>query len=288
MSHLVDWIYGNPTWLWGAVLVGLFTGVACIGLVLFRAIVPTRPEHLQNEVTGGLINIVGTAYAVLIAFIAVATWQALTDADKAVGEEASHVGNLYGDTLGLSQKAAKPIQDALKDYLDRVITIEWPAQRAGRTDADGGWEILRRVHAGIVAIEPETRGEAVIEAELLRTLNSVYTARRNRLLAAEGAIPAIVWWIIFIGSSLTVGYTYLFDMRDLRHHLLKTGSMAASMAVAIVLIVALDRPFRGDISVSTDAYENAKAVMGEMDKTAARTTLGRRASNDDQRPAPNP
>jgi hypothetical protein len=61
-----------------------------------------------------------------------------------------------------------------------------------------------------------------------------------------------VWWIIFLGGTVTVGYTYLFGMHSFKMHLVITATMAASLALVIVLIVALDRPFRGEVSVSSD------------------------------------
>jgi hypothetical protein len=48
---------------------------------------------------------------------------------------------------------------------------------------------------------------------------------------------------------------------NVRMHLLMTGSMMAALALVIVLIVALDRPFRGDLSIGTDAYDNMLAGL---------------------------
>ena len=45
-----------------------------------------------------------------------------------------------------------------------------------------------------------------------------------------------------------------------------TGMVAASMALVIVLIVALDRPFRGDLSVSVQAYENIDGSIAAVDQ----------------------
>jgi hypothetical protein len=36
-------------------------------------------------------------------------------------------------------------------------------------------------------------------------------------------------------------------------HLAMSGAVAASLSLVVVLIVALDRPFRGEVSVSPDA-----------------------------------
>jgi len=37
-------------------------------------------------------------------------------------------------------------------------------------------------------------------------------------------------------------------------HLTMTGAVAASLSLVVVLIIALDWPFRGEVSVPPDAY----------------------------------
>jgi hypothetical protein len=96
-------------------------------------------------------------------------------------------------------------------------------------------------------------------------LDSLYDARRTRILAAGSGIPDIVWWIVALGTTLTIGFTFLFGAEDFRMHLVATGMVAFSMSLVIVLIIALDRPFRGDLSVSTEAYDNARGSIAAVD-----------------------
>ncbi len=92
-------------------------------------------------------------------------------------------------------------------------------------------------------------------------MNALYSARRTRQLAAEGAIPPIVWWIIGLGTAMIIVFTYLVGVRSFRMHLLMTSMVAVSLALVITLIVALDRPFRGDLSVDAGAYQNVRAGL---------------------------
>jgi hypothetical protein len=257
---LIDFIYGNPTWLWGGILVVIVTVLSCLGLVAMQRLIPVELRRQHNDAAQAMISVVGTAYAVLIAFIAVAAWQTFTDADKSTGDEANFVGNLYWDTAGLPDAKVGTIRDDVKAYLDRVMHVEWPEQQKGAV-AHGGQPILQRIHLQIVTIEPETPGESVIQAELLKTMNMVYSARRTRQLAAQASVPPVVWSIILLGTLLTVVYTYMLGVVNLRMHLVMTALAAVSLTMVIVLIVALDRPFRGDLSISTDAYENVLTVI---------------------------
>ncbi|HKF28327.1 MAG TPA: hypothetical protein VKB29_03815 [Candidatus Binataceae bacterium] len=96
-------------------------------------------------------------------------------------------------------------------------------------------------------------------------LNELYTARASRLSAAVlGHIPDVVWWIILFGGFITVGFTYLFGFHDFRMHVVMTMIVAASLALVVVLIVALDWPFRGEASISPDAYLKTQKWWGDL------------------------
>jgi Protein of unknown function (DUF4239) len=253
---MVNWIYSSPTWEWGTVIVVATTVLACAGLNLFQRIVPLETRRIDNDVVGGTIAIIGISYAVLIAFIAVATWQNYTDADKSTDIEASLVANLYRDVQGLPEELTGAIRGHVIAYVDKIIHTEWPAQQRGEISR-AGRDDIEAIHKVVVSFVPANSRETVVQAEFLRVVNELYTARRTRQLAAQAAIPGVIWGIILVGSLITVGYTYLFVVEKRALHMTMTGFVAASFALVIVLVIALDRPFRGDLCVSTAAYVNA-------------------------------
>jgi Protein of unknown function (DUF4239) len=249
---ITDWIYNNPTWLWGTIMVVGICFLACIGLAIHR-LVQIEVRRAHNDLAGFTVAIISVVYAVLLAFIAIATWEAYTAADDIVESEADYVGSIYRDTQGLPQQMGQDIRNDLELYIRTVIDQEWPMQRQGKTP-DQGWEPLHRLHIAIVKMQPQNLGESVIQAELLKTLNDLYRARESRLSAVEGHIPGVIWWFIFLGGAIVTGYTYLFGYHDLRVHMVMTAAVAASLALVVVLIIALDWPFRGEVSVAPDAF----------------------------------
>ncbi len=248
-----EFIYNNPTWLWGTLVVAFFVGVSCLGLAIFQRLVHVEVRRAHNDLAGFTVAIISVTYAVLLAFIAIATWESYTRAEDIVQSEADFVGSIYRDTQGLPAEMGKDIRADLRDYVDIVIQREWPAQRNGDIPSEG-WTPLHKLHSAIATMHPADLGESVIEAELLRTLNELYRARASRLSEAAGHIPDVVWWIIFFGGAITTGYTYLFGFNSLTMHMVMTASVAASLALVVVLIMALDWPFRGAVSISPSAF----------------------------------
>jgi hypothetical protein len=250
---IVDWIYNHPTWLWGSILVAVFTSASCGGLLLVHRLVHVKVRRAHNDLAGFTIAVIGVLYAVLLAFIAIATWESFSKASDIVEAESDYAGGIYLDTQGLSQAKGEKIRDAVDRYVRVVINDEWPIQRLGKVP-DQGWKPLRELATAIATIQPQNPGEAVIEAELLRAWNELYQTRSSRLSAVEGHIPGVIWWIVFFGAAITTGYTYLFGFENFGMHLVMTATMAATLSLVIVLIIALDYPFRGEISVTPDPF----------------------------------
>ena len=250
---IVDWIYNNPTWLWGPIVIALFIGAASGGLLIFHRLVHVKVRRAHNDLAGFTFAIVGVLYAVLLAFIAIATWESFSRASDIVEDESDYAGGMYLDTAGLPEAKGQEIRDALAKYVSVVVDVEWPIQRSGKTP-DQGWKPLRDLATAIATIHPQNSGEAVIEAEMLKTWNLLYNARSARLSAVQGHIPGVIWAIVFFGAAITTGYTYFFGYEHFGMHLAMTATLAATLGLIIVMIIALDWPFRGEISVSPDPF----------------------------------
>jgi hypothetical protein len=250
---IVDWIYNNPTWLWGTLLVAIFTAAACGGLLIFHRLVHVSLRRAHNDLAGFTVAIISVLYAVLLAFIAIATWESFSRASDIVENESDYAGGMYLDTAGLPDAKGLEIRHALEKYVDVVIKVEWPIQRDGNTP-DQGWKPLRDLATAIATIHPQNSGEAVIEAELLKSWNQLYDARSARLSAVQGHVPGVIWCIVFFGAAITTAYTYFFGFENFGMHMAMTATVAATLAMVIVMIIALDWPFRGQISVSADPF----------------------------------
>jgi hypothetical protein len=264
---LRDWIYNHPTWEVGTVIIALSVLASWVGLFVFNRFVHVSIRSRHNDVAGFIIAIIGVVYAVLLAFIAVAAWASFDEADHVVQQEANLVGNLYRDSVAIPEPMRSAMRADLKQYLQTVIDVEWPAQRDHKVDTRG-WVAVEKLHAAITGIDAKTLGQSVVEAEMLKTLNDLYNARRSRILAAADGIPDTIWWILVMGGVITVAFTFFFGMPSMMMHYAMTGILAASMALVMVLIVALDWPFRGEVSISPAAFQAVQQDMAQEQQQA--------------------
>ena len=76
-----------------------------------------------------------------------------------------------------------------------------------------------------------------------------------------------------MGAVLNLGLTYLFWMDDQRVHFVMTAVLGATIGMVVYLILALDHPLWGEVSVPPTAFE---IVASSMDRSLNPMTPGER------------
>ena len=71
-------------------------------------------------------------------------------------------------------------------------------------------------------------------------------ARRMRLDSVSTGLPAVLWAVILIGALINMTRVPLFKVEDTRLHLVMVTLLAMFIGLVIFMILALDRPFRGN------------------------------------------
>jgi hypothetical protein len=258
---LNDWIYNSSVWLSSGVFI--LTGIIVSGLLVavMTRLVGAETRHAHNEWTAFTVTNIGVLYTVLLAFIAVAVWEDLSKASDLVSTEAGVLNDLYVDADGLSDKKfTKELQRELRRYIDFVVGREWPVQQAGGVSRVAS-PVLRDARSTLATFQPRTSGDTIVMQEMLHALNQLYDARRSRLEAAAGHLPEAVWYVVILLGLLTIGLMALLSMHSRWMHFVLAASLATAMVAVIALIVQLDYPFRGAISISADPF---RAVLPEV------------------------
>jgi len=250
------WIYDLPNWLLCVAIVTVVVSLALIGLFisrpLVRRIVGASSKH--NDIVGVFLGAMGVFYGLALGLIAVATWENYTEVDKVVSIEAAAVTSLYRDLDGYPQPLRGRLEAMMRDYTRVVIDKEWPAHKRGIALEDGDG-ILDRFENEVMSFEPTREREKIAHSEVLRSLDTVVEQRRLRLQAVSTGLPAALWLVVLIGGLLNGVLTYLFWVENLWLHALVVAILAFFIALLIFFTAAMDNPFRGEFSVSSEAFQ---------------------------------
>ena len=242
-----------PTWVFSVLLIAGMSAIAAFGHWAVRRIVPAKDIIKNNDVAGFILGIIGTAYAVLLSFVVVGVWQQYESSDNAASSEAAAVSDLHH----LSDTLPAPLGPGLKKELDRYIVVmidqEWPAMQHGAWSPEA--QRLSRVMLRQVATyTPPNAGQQAVQAKALDRADALLDARRQRLHDNETGIPAILWWTLFAYAAITIGFTYLFGLENIKIQILMTVLLTAAIALILVLIAELDYPYRGDTGITPHSW----------------------------------
>ena len=72
----------------------------------------------------------------------------------------------------------------------------------------------------------------------------------------------MLWVALIVGAAVTIGFTMIFGLRSALLHTIMTGSLAALIGVLLVVALALDHPFAGDVAVHPAPLERVLVDFG--------------------------
>ena len=127
------WVYDLPNWLFGALTVAVAVAIGLTGFYATRKWVRRvhGDEISHNDIVGFFLGTIGLFYGITLGLVAVGTWQAYSDVDTKVDQEASALAVLYRDVSNFPEPKRSELQADLREYTRRVIDVVWPLQRRG-------------------------------------------------------------------------------------------------------------------------------------------------------------
>jgi hypothetical protein len=257
---MVSFLQSQSLWLSGLLLVGLPTALAMLGPILVRRYVTLDRLTANNEVAGFKFAVVGVLYAVLLAFAIIVVWERFTDADNIVAREAGAATNVYRLSYGMAEAPATSLRAKLSAYLAATISDDWPAMEHAN-ESSSARRALDAVYGSIlVSLSAQSHGALV--AEILHQLDEITQARRARLAAADGTVPGVIWPVLFGGAAVTIGFTFFFGSQNLRAQSLMTGLLSVMILSGLFIVLVIDRPFSGAVTVNPDALAKVLAEFG--------------------------
>jgi Protein of unknown function (DUF4239) len=220
---------------------------AVVAVLLMTAVRRRLTAPLLNEPARGtpMITIVGTAFAVLLAFITLAAFQTYSGAKTGAASEAVALLELFKSAGFFPAAERDELRGDFVCYGRAVIHQEWPAMRRGERAAvvDAWISAYRTVFQRLTL---RSAGERLGLQDLLASARDRTDGRRDRLTEATPSVPTPLWVGLVLAGCIAVSIQLV--MADPREHVLVKGAMiggvAAIVAIELLLINFLDHPYR--------------------------------------------
>ncbi len=228
--------------------------VSVVGLVVVRRFVNLVWLKKHHEIASYFFLMIGTLYAVLIAFAIYVVWTQFQDAGAKLEAEANAVGDLSRLAAGLPEPQRAQVRDALLDYIHAVLDDEFPAMAEGR-ESPRTWAAMQRLMDVYTKAEVGNVKDQVFTTESLKHLNELSNFRRSRLFTSRGTVPQLLWYLLFGGGAVLVAFTYFFGHESVAWQGAMTAALAGTLSFSLYLIIAFNGPFDGSTRVSPTPYQ---------------------------------
>jgi hypothetical protein len=242
----------------------LFAGaLGLVGLFLVREFVPHHALVESNDEVGNFIQVLGTIYAVLLAFVVYVVWGQFNDARVVLEQEANEVIDFHRVAMGLDDSRRERVTSALREYLENTLGPEWAAMaRVDDAAFEPGWKILDGLWNGLHDFEPVTECHRTLYAEALVRFNDLSDARTRRLSASRTRLPPGLRLILYLGAVMTVASLYLLAIEHALTHGIIVVALAGAIAHVLSVVEDLDDPFAGEWQISRQSLERARRIVG--------------------------
>ncbi len=257
----MEWFFNLPDWLYGifAVLFAVLVGVGGL-LITRKRIARLHVADSYNEIVSYYLSTVAIFYGIMLGLIAVSVWEGYNSAQTAVAMEAGSLAALYRDVSGYPEPVRIALQGDLREYTRYEIDVAWPQHRKGILPG-GGMRLLWRFQDKLQSFEPKTGGQQAIHFETLRAFNDVIQKRSIRLDSVTARLPRPLWDFVILGAVLSFVVSWFFQLKSFAMHVWMTTFFAALLGMEIHLLVIMNHPYSGSLSVGPEAFQRIYDVL---------------------------
>ena len=252
----MGFLFDLPLILTGPALIVTLVGVSLTSLNWFRKhrLPGLRFGDGDVEFSAAMLASIMVFYGLATALTAVQVWEGYDKVKETTELEASTLATFYRDVSHYPEPSRTLMREQIREYTHQIIHESWPQQRRGVIPTEG-MKYMDQLQSVLVRFEPATEAQKGLAIETLAAYDRMLEARRMRLDSVERKLPGILWLVIILGAFISLISAFYFPVHDERVHRVQVGLLAGFIGLVIFMILALDRPYRGDLGLKPRPYE---------------------------------
>jgi hypothetical protein len=216
-----------------------------------------------------MMGVVGTLFSVLLGFMVASAMDRYNDARMQGEHEASNIASVFRIARGLSDVDRPRIRQLCRDYVEEVISSEWPKMEEG-VKINHGWEEYQKLWESVVAVVPENDRQSNLQEGLVASMTSLGESRRERILLAQNHTPIALWCVVCAGAMVTIALSYIFASRFPHVQAFMTMLVATALALNIWLLAVYTHPYSGELRIKPVMFQLLKESILVVPDTPSR------------------
>ncbi len=233
--------------------------IACIlGALVFLLVVtrtsaaPARKE--ANDFTGAVVAVIGTTYAVILAFMLSGVWNMFQQAQGNEELEANALTNMWRIAGQLGPPASTEVRALCLKYAHDAVDKEWPALAEDKPAPPETSQTVDQLWTVAGQSQSHPGDDSIAVYQLVEELRMLTEYRRTRMMQAREGLPAILWAVLIAGGVITVAASCFFGVPSFRFHVLQVVVLTFLIALVLVAINDIDRPYQGVVTVQPEGF----------------------------------
>jgi hypothetical protein len=246
----------------GAVVFACVFGGALLGTFLGNAL----PKHHLDTNSRDVIKVatatIATLTALVIGLLIASAKTSFDNKDGTIRRAAAHA-ILLDHTLAEYGSEAREARDLLRQNVATTIRQIWPMERMGKVEPEAisRGHGIEAIQQNLLALSPKNDQQRWLKSTALQISQDMATARWRVFEQLDSGIQwpfltILVFWLVTIFTS--------FGLFAPRNSTVITALLVASLSVAgaIFLILEMDQPYGGLISISSAPLSSAMELLG--------------------------
>ena len=259
-----DWVHNLPI-VWMALLVFGLTALvtAAIYLVVTVLSVGERARSFK-AVSPGMLPPLGVLFALFVAFAASQVW---TDNDRAntnVDREASALRSVVILAAAFPGEPETRLRSLIRSYVGDAVAQEWPMMARGTATLHVIPYSLAEALQLTLALTPGSQGQKIAQHEITTALENALDARRQRIIISHSEVNWVKWSCLCLLAACSLIAIAMVDSDNPLASAITLGLFGIGVAASLLLILAHDRPFTGELAVSPNSLLQ---VMPELESS---------------------
>ena len=242
------------------VIVLCVVAASLVLLWLIRRLWPTEQRLRHNDIIGWQVSVIGTTYAVIIGFMLYAVWTTFELASTNAEAEANNLVDVVRSARGLPAAQRQHIQDLAREYVRVILDEEWPAMNQ-LSVSPASHRLIEQLWATVMSSEIHSALEQTSLDHTVEELAATTEYRRMRQLQVQASLPDILWTVLIVGAAATIISACLFGSENFKLHFIQVLMLSCVLALVLVAIADINRPFQGSVHVTPAAFEHARETL---------------------------
>jgi len=256
MATLEDLMHSAPLWVIGASFFALLALISLRGSAVRRATEKESRDDTASE--GYLLSAVLALLGLLIAFTFSLSLTRYDARRTMVVEEGNAISTAWWRATLVDGPEGKAYQDAIRAYADIRLKLPDSSERAAveRDSARPETVVWARLKAALPLAGPP------LGATMVNATTEMFDAAARRKAERDARIPGRVLDVVSLYALMSAGIIgYVLGRHQDRRHTIISLIFFLLLSLAMALILDLDRPWSGSITISQQPIADARAGM---------------------------